>query len=92
MEEWIIVISNYIVQLYSRYMHQLASSLGEAVVVKMVNSRVIFSSIVFSRGGRSWVSDTGSAGLRLGLGLGEWKDELVVIDGVPTSYESSVWV
>jgi hypothetical protein len=47
---------------------------------------------MFSRGSRSWVCDTGSAGLRLGLGLGEWKNELVVIDGVPTSYESSVWV
>lgn len=38
------------------------------------------------------MGDTGSAGLKLGLGLGERDDELLVIDGVPSSYESCVWV
>jgi hypothetical protein len=37
------------------------------------------------------VGDTVSAGLKLGLGLGEQEDELLGIDGVP-SYESGVWV
>ena len=38
------------------------------------------------------MGNTGSAGLKLGLGLGERDDELLVIDGVPSSYESWVWV
>ena len=38
------------------------------------------------------MGDTGSAGLKLGLGLGEREDELLVIDGVPSSYESGVGV
>jgi hypothetical protein len=40
------------------------------------------------------MSNIGSAGLKLGLGLGEQKDELAVINGVPISYESGhgVWV
>ena len=45
-----------------------------------------------SPGRRSRVGDTGSAGLKLGLGLGEREDELLVIEGVPSSYESGVWV
>jgi hypothetical protein len=36
----------------------------------------------------SCVGDTGSAGLKLGPGLGEQEDELLMIDGVPSSYES----
>ena len=36
------------------------------------------------------MSVTGCAGLKLELGLGERKDELVAIDGVLTSYEPGV--
>jgi hypothetical protein len=45
-----------------------------------------------SSGGRNRVGDIVSAGLKLGLGLGEQEDELLRIDGVPSSYESGVWV
>ena len=50
---------------------------------------LLFSSMS-SPGGIRRVGDTGSAGLRLGLGLGERDDELLVIEGVPSSYVS--WV